>query len=119
MQLGKAGEIVFRGILRQAANVGLYQYPARRNKEMSKTSYCDAKVLASALELLGKCVVVHWLDDDGETYGVAGTLKRIDPPHTSVATGKEVGKALVIEDAYAYVELSHVTLIEERSLSEK
>lgn len=69
-------------------------------------------ILASALELLGERVVVHWKDDKGEACGIAGTLHRIDPAHIDPGTKKERGKTLVVGRPYACIEVASVTFIE-------
>jgi len=69
-----------------------------------------AEILAQAVQLLGKKVVVHWVDEDGELCGVVGTLKRISEPYKNFE-GALTPKQLNIENYYASVDIGRVTHI--------
>ena len=73
-----------------------------------------AEILAQAVQLLGKKVVVHWVDEDGELCGVVGTLKRITEPYTNFE-GALIPKQLNVDNYYASVDIGRVTHIELQS----
>lgn len=73
-----------------------------------------ADILAQAMQLLGKKVVVHWIDENGELCGVVGTLKRIAEPHKNFE-GSLIPKQLNIENWYASVDIGRVIHIEQET----
>lgn len=71
-----------------------------------------AKILAQAAQLVGREVVVHWVDDEGEICAVHGTLKRIDPKEHDEILKRDYPKRLQLENYYASLDIGSVTHIE-------
>lgn len=71
-----------------------------------------AKISAQAVQLVGKQVVVHWVDDEGEICAVHGTLKRIAPEEHDKILKRDYPKRLQLENYYASLDIGSVTHIE-------
>ena len=81
---------------------------------MSKIEESIQDTIDSAVELLGKRVVIVWKTPEGEVCGVAGTLTNIRPSDTCPGTGKPRSQLLAVTDGCAEVPVEQVTGIQEQ-----
>lgn len=77
---------------------------------MGNKAYAD--ILAKAMQLLGKRVLLHWLDDEGEPCGTIGILTHVRELRGEDDILGPASKKLQLENSYASVDIGRVVLIE-------